>query len=138
MQTANNLNNIDLDALEAIGDKRSTKKTTVRSKITKPDQQDPTQQKINVALEKIKARSQAAGIRQQSAIEARVLQSVLPFWDDENRGVPNPFIRSGLFSVKNTDKRENIKKMRIASLSNVSKSPGQSFSLPSPQRMTEG
>ena len=118
MQTANNLNNIDLDALEAIGDKRSTKKTTVRSKITKPDQQDPTQQKINVALEKIKARSQAAGIRQQSAIEARVLQSVLPFWDDENRGVPNPFIRSGLFSVKNTDKRENIKKMRIASLSN--------------------
>ena len=51
-------------------------------------------------------------------MESRVMQSVLPLWDAEKRGVPNPFIRSGLFSVRNTENRLSLQKMSIASLSN--------------------
>ena len=47
-----------------------------------------------------------------------VLQGVLPLWDDENRGIPNPFVRSGLFTVGNSEKREYVVDMVIASLSN--------------------
>lgn len=76
------------------------------------------QARITSSLEKIKDRTTQALIRKGTEIESRVLQSVLPMWDDENRGVPNPFIRSGLFSVKNTENREFMQKMPIASLSN--------------------
>lgn len=54
----------------------------------------------------------------QSSIDARILQDVLPFWDNENRGVPNPFIRSGLFSVKNSEARQYLQEAPIQSLSN--------------------
>jgi hypothetical protein len=66
----------------------------------------------------LKERTKAALQRTQSQIEQRVLQAVLPLWTDENRGIPNPFVRSGLFTVGNSEKREYVVDMVIASLSN--------------------
>lgn len=54
-----------------------------------------------------------------ASIEQRVLQAVLPLWDDENRAVPNHFIRSGLFTVNSGLQREFIPDLKIASLSNL-------------------
>lgn len=68
------------------------------------------------------AKDQAAKAlqRRQSAQAAVVLQEVLPLWDDEHRGVPNPMIRSGLFGTKATGNRQFIKGEAVASLSNFS------------------
>jgi TrfA protein len=74
--------------------------------------------RLKTPYDKLKDRTTAALMRKRVELESRLLQSVLPMWDDENRGVPNPFIRSGLFSVKNTSNREFLQKMRISSLSN--------------------
>ena len=58
-------------------------------------------------------------IPSSSSIEQRVLQAVLPLWDDDNRAVPNHFIRSGLFTVNSGIKRDFIPDLQIASLSNL-------------------
>ena len=80
---------------------------------------EPTRHlRLRTPQEKLQERTTAALMRERTRLESRLLQSVLPMWDDENRGVPNPFIRSGLFSVKNTSNREFLQKMRISSLSN--------------------
>lgn len=55
---------------------------------------------------------------ERSELDRKVLQEVLPFWDDNSRGVPNPFIRSGIFSVKTGVSREYLDNIRIDSLSN--------------------
>lgn len=47
-----------------------------------------------------------------------VLQAVFPLWDDDRRGVPNPFIRGGLFTTRRSVDREAMKAQRIVSLSN--------------------
>ena len=47
-----------------------------------------------------------------------VLQEVFPLWTEDRRGVPNPFIRGGLFTTRRSTARESIKSQRIASLSN--------------------
>lgn len=47
-----------------------------------------------------------------------VLQLAFPAWDDEVRGLPNPLVRSGLFTASLTPKRREIRDERIASLSN--------------------
>lgn len=65
----------------------------------------------------LRERQRAIAIAAQKESENRILQEVLPLWDDANRGVPNPFIRSGLFSVRKSDKREFID-ITVASLSN--------------------
>lgn len=59
--------------------------------------------------------------RNQSANnEQLVLQTLLPLWDDDRRGIPNPLIRSGLFSVRSTPTRQQFSKdEKIASLSNI-------------------
>jgi hypothetical protein len=68
------------------------------------------------------ARDQAAKAlqRRQNSQAATVLQEVLPLWNDEHRGVPNPMIRSGLFGTKATGNRQFIKGEAVASLSNFS------------------
>lgn len=49
------------------------------------------------------------------------LQQVIPGWDDERRGVPNGFARSGLFSAASAKKpREDMRDELINSLSNYS------------------
>lgn len=120
-------NNIDFDALEAIGKKGSEKRSgssTKSKSIATPDssvelkpEAEAKQAKITEGLAKLNERTAQALQRQRSVLDARVLQQVFPFWDDENRGVPNPFIRSGLFSVKNTEKREFLQGLKIASSS---------------------
>lgn len=110
------LNNINFGALENIG-KRKQKK----EQVVKPEPSPASgirQARITESLAKIQERTTRALQSQRTDIEARVMQAVLPLWDDENRGVPNPFIRSGLFSVKTSETREFMQKMQIASLSN--------------------
>lgn len=115
------LNNLDIEGLQSIGKKRPRKKSSdevVGSDSRLTSSEDANQTKITAALSKISLRAEAARNRQKNEIDARVLQEVLPMWDDVNRGVPNPFIRSGLFSVRTSSVREDLKKMRISSLSN--------------------
>ncbi len=70
------------------------------------------------ALNAVKVRAAEVVKRKQIDFESRILQESFPGWDDELRGIPNPFIRSGLFSVRNTKLRPFIENMAVASLSN--------------------
>jgi hypothetical protein len=70
------------------------------------------------ALAEVKARSAEVVARKALDYEARILQDSFPFWDDDNRGVPNPLIRGGLFGVGTSAKREFLPNMHISSLSN--------------------
>lgn len=70
------------------------------------------------ALTAVKQRAAEALKRKQIDYENRILQESFPGWDDDLRGIPNPFIRSGLFSVRNTKLRPFIENMAVASLSN--------------------
>lgn len=118
------INNIDLGQFEDLG-KRTRKpsgtakaparvKDVVAKDLTTPE---PSRTAAKT-IDKIKQRAAAAKLRTNMSLESRVLQAVLPLWDNENRGVPNPFIRSGLFSVKNTEKREYLAELKIEALSN--------------------
>lgn len=62
-------------------------------------------------------KAEEAMARQATATPV-ALQALLPLWDEDHRGVPNPLIRSGLFSVRQTPKRESYIDEHIASLSN--------------------
>ncbi|MBU0801136.1 MAG: replication initiator protein A [Alphaproteobacteria bacterium] len=70
------------------------------------------------ALEAIKAKSAEIAAKNAVDYEARILQDSFPFWDDDNRGVPNPLIRGGLFGVGTSAKREFFPNMHVSSLSN--------------------
>jgi hypothetical protein len=61
------------------------------------------------------ARDQAAKAlqRRQNSQAATVLQEVLPLWNDEHRGVPNPMIRSGLFGTKATGNSSRAKPSQV-------------------------
>lgn len=72
----------------------------------------------NASIEWARQRAADALARRHSAQEAMVLQQVLPLWNEEHRGVPNPMIRSGLFGTKATNNRQYLKGEAIASLSN--------------------
>ncbi len=56
--------------------------------------------------------------RRQLIPQIDVLQAAFPSWDDDRRGVPNPFIRGGLFTTRRASDRETIKSQQIVSLSN--------------------
>lgn len=66
----------------------------------------------------VQEKAAAALAKRHSEREAIILQQVLPLWDDEHRGVPNPMIRSGLFGTKSGTHRLFVKGDKIASLSN--------------------
>jgi len=115
MVTKASINNLNFDSIPKLGKPLTVTEASSRkpkegsgSRLAKHDQ--------NVA--KINARIESNILRQRQQTEARILQEVLPLWDDDNRGVPNPLIRSGLFSVKSTSNREFLDKMTISSLSN--------------------
>lgn len=80
------------------------------------------QARTEEALLRLRERTERAVEAKRHHVETRVLQTELPFWNDENRGVPNPFIRSGIFSVgRVTDERRSfVKKLEVPSLSNYS------------------
>ncbi|EKD97725.1 MAG: hypothetical protein ACD_23C00755G0007 [uncultured bacterium] len=119
------INNLYLEGLEVIATK---KRPVVRKSDPKPPAAyeilvpeptpKPTSPRLSRATEFLREKTNEARQRTQSQIEQRVLQGVLPLWDDDNRGVPNPLVRSGLFTVGNSEKREYVPDMLIASLSN--------------------
>jgi hypothetical protein len=109
-------NNLNLGSIESSPKQKSKREKVKKTKIQPESNQ--TQVRISSSLTKIQERTTASLLRQRNEIEEKVIQAVLPLWDDEKRGVPNPFIRSGLFSVKNTETRIFMQKMPIASLSN--------------------
>jgi len=55
----------------------------------------------------------------QAIDSQNVLQLAFNQWDDDRRGVPNPLIRSGLFTTRLSKTRFNYKAEKIASLSNI-------------------
>lgn len=117
------INNIDFSNLDGIlKPVKQRKKVVPQSVDEKPSEHiDPGNAKLSKtarSFEKLTERSTAALKRQRDDLESRVLQAVLPFWDDDSRGVPNPFIRSGLFGVGTNVTREYIPSLPIASLSN--------------------
>ena len=78
-----------------------------------------TQAKIDKHLARLQARSsQLIATVPSNKADDLILQQVLPFFDDENRGVPNPFIRSGLFRVGQEKARVYNPDRMIASQSN--------------------
>ncbi len=90
----------------------------------------PRSKSYEDALDKVKARSAEVAARKAVDYEARILQDSFPFWDDDNRGVPNPLIRGGLFGVGTSAKREFLPNMAVASLSNyeITYTPGKTHS----------
>lgn len=76
--------------------------------------------KGDASLNWARAKAAEAVARQRSAQEQIVLQQVLPLWSEDNRGVPNPMIRSGLFGVKQTTSRAIVWSKEIAALSQYS------------------
>ena len=64
----------------------------------------------------LRKRTEDALQRQARVVD--VLQEVFPLWTEDRRGVPNPFIRGGLFTTRRSTARESIKSPSIASLSN--------------------
>jgi hypothetical protein len=73
---------------------------------------------LEAGLEFARKQAEEALARTRREVERRVLQDVLPLWDDDNRGIPNPLIRSGLFTVGNSEERKYVDKVLIHSLSN--------------------
>jgi hypothetical protein len=65
-----------------------------------------------------RARAAEALAKRQSTQEAIVLQQVLPLWNEEVRGVPNPMIRSGLFGTRTSRQRHYFEDENVVSLSN--------------------
>ncbi|WP_300650606.1 plasmid replication initiator TrfA [Hydrogenophaga sp.] len=78
----------------------------------------PRSKSYEEALASVKAKTAEVAARKAIDYESRVLQDSFPFWDDDNRGVPNPLIRGGLFGVGTSAKREFLPNMAVASLSN--------------------
>lgn len=66
----------------------------------------------------LQGRAQDALARSNEEMNSRVLQQVLPLWDDMRRAVPNPFLRSGLFGMAATSKRRFMNGEQVASLAN--------------------
>ena len=122
-------NNISLDGL-GLGplpkdEPMPSSKLVVKKREAKPSASyEENMQKLKKRAAEALAKTQATAtdvvLKRQVSIEERVLQQSFPGWDDENRAVPNPFVRSGLFSVKNSknEDRGYLDKLVLPSLSN--------------------
>lgn len=69
---------------------------------------------IDQGLMVLRERTAEAELQRQVRVSSIVLNEVLPLWSEEIRAVPNPFLRSGLFSVShdtdaNREFRDNEK-----------------------------
>ena len=115
-----NLDNFELllDSKDSIGSVAMQSESGLKATAKPKGSARTRQPNTATSMEVLQRKTTEALMRQRSVIDARMLQTVLPMWDDDNRGVPNPLIRSGLFSVRNTEKREYLPKLHIASLSN--------------------
>ena len=137
-------NNLPLDAIQSqiegqgfsVNAKQTARKAKSKEVVNEVPQLKSTATKkrlddsLRRAEERIKAIKKAAEEKKsepdsnidnspkQQDLDLVILQEVLPAWSDQKRGVPNPFIRSGLFSVTNAANRAFIEKEKVASLSN--------------------
>lgn len=119
------INNIDLKAISNM--LPPAKRGRLAEKAAeKPEEKAPAgtglrtkrSKSYDEALADVKKRAAEVAARQAVDYESRILQESFPFWDDDNRGVPNPLIRGGLFGVGTSAKREFLPNMHISSLSN--------------------
>lgn len=115
------INNLDLGLFENLASQEApgtaTRTTPKRKPLVADQLVEITPEKTKQNLEKLKKRAEEAVKRSEFQIEQRVLQAVLPLWDDARRGIPNPFIRSGLFTVGSSENRDYLKDSTISSLS---------------------
>lgn len=74
--------------------------------------------KAATTQEFLQSKMAAAEQNARRKVEGHRLADTFPQWNEANRGVPNPFMRSGLFSVKTTSTRDFLDKIPIFSLSN--------------------
>lgn len=111
------INNLPIEELKNLGVARQGPGGRVK-KVDSETNPAIRQARITQSLAKIEERTQQGLQRKAIAFDSRILQTTFPFWDDSNRGVPNPFIRSGLFSVRTTAERKFIENMEVPSLSN--------------------
>lgn len=65
------------------------------------------------------AQARLAAKSTQDDPQQQVLALIHPKWDEARRGVPNPLVRSGLFTTRMGARRAEIRGARIASLSTV-------------------
>ena len=94
---------------------------TLPKNVRKPrdevSEEDVIQAKLRKGMEYAKRRM--AAVQARSLEDPQVLQLTFPSWDESRRGVPNPFIRGGLFTTRKSAQRFEFKGEQIASLSNI-------------------
>ncbi len=123
------INNLDFGTLQDLlpaSQKRGARATKAEASESSLPGEDAAKQSprtrrsknFDQALEGIKAKAAEIAAKRVADYDMRILQDSFPFWDDENRGVPNPLIRGGLFGVGTSAKREFLPNMHISSLSN--------------------
>lgn len=89
-----------------------------RSRAKRAGKTAGTAEAYELQLSRLRKRVSEQAEKRNAQIDSLVLQEAFPFWTDDQRGVPNPFIRSGLFGVKISTQREFIENASIESLSN--------------------
>lgn len=101
---------IESFVVEAVNESKTGKGTRVRKPIKSIDQ----------GLMVLRERTAEIEMQRQARVSSMVLSEVLPMWNEEIRAVPNPFLRSGLFSVSHDadTNREFRDYEKIVSLSN--------------------
>ena len=65
-----------------------------------------------------KAKAEAAKNASTVDYDQMLLQLMVPDFSDVFRGVPNPFLRGGLFTARSKSERNNLPGVKVASLSN--------------------
>jgi hypothetical protein len=85
---------------------------------SQPTRRSPRVRTIDDGIALLRQREVEQMRKRDTEMDVLVLQTVLPGFDDENRAVPNHFIRSGLFSVGQERNRAYRKNDKVVSLSN--------------------
>jgi TrfA protein len=104
----------EFDGIEPSPQLGPKKKTGVKSTVN-PSNQAAIDKQLAKIANRIKP---IPMVRKMTPLDTMCLQQSFPQWDDDNRGVPNPFVRSGLFSVRNSQTREFLPSLKVPSLSN--------------------
>jgi len=124
MDNTQSINNLPLEAMRKLFKDHQPEQASSTAEASRPVVKRSTTRTTSTdglydqAIAKAKAKVAQITERKARDLDQRVLQESFPFWDDEYRGVPNPFIRSGLFSVRTSVSREFQTELKVASLSN--------------------
>jgi len=71
------------------------------------------------AMSFVRAKAAEAAAKLDAEQAAVVLRAQHPLWNDEHRGVPNPFLRSSLFTAPISGPRAFMEEEKVASLSGI-------------------